>query len=224
MFHSLEILRTTIINCHKCPRLVHFRETVPPRASYKEQHYWRRPLPGFGDPHAWLLITGLAPAAHGGNRTGRIFTGDGTGRFLFRGLYHAGLANQPTSDSIDDGLKLFGCYATAAVKCVPPQNKPTKEEMCHCHPYYENEMALLKNLTCVLVLGKFAFDAYLLFVKKQGHSTKEISFAHGAKYTFEGLPTLYVSYHTSPHNTSTGKLTEKMFLNLLKKIKYDQNR
>lgn len=214
-FLSLGDLKKCVIDCRRCPRLVKFRESVPPR---KDQDYWRRPLPGFGDPKAWLLILGMAPSAEGGNRTGRIFTGDGSGRFLFQTLYKEGFANQPTSESADDGLKLKGCYITAAVKCVPPQNKPEKKEFLNCSGYFWNEIALLKNLTTVLALGKLAFDAYLHFVREQGKDVSGMKFHHGAMFPFEGLPTLYASYHPSPQNTNTGKLTEAMFRKLIRNI------
>lgn len=220
---SLHELRDQIIACRRCPRLVQFRENVPPIPKYKDQKYWRKPVPGFGDPHAWLLITGLAPAANGGNRTGRLFTGDGTGKFLMKALFEAGFANQPFSESSNDGLSLHGCYLTAAVKCVPPGNKPLQQEVLNCHSYYKNELALLKKLTAVLVLGKLAFDAYLLFAKNLGHSVKNFRFSHGSQYVIDGLPTLYASYHPTPRNVNTGTLTEDMFCQLLNKIKSDKS-
>jgi uracil-DNA glycosylase family 4 len=201
---------------------VEYRETVPPRASFCHQNYWRKPVPGFGDPHAWLLLTGLAPAAHGGNRTGRVFTGDESGRFLFDALYREGFANQSTSESLDDGLKLHDCYITASVKCAPPQNKPTLQEFINCQAYYQNELRLLKNLTHVLALGKLAFEAFLAFVKANGQSTKGWRFGHGAKYKAEHMPTLYASYHPTPRNTYTGTLTKEMFRELLKQIREDK--
>lgn len=218
-FPSFEALNECVVGCRKCPRLVEFRETVPARKGFEDEPYWRRPVPGFGDKHAWLLITGLAPSAHGGNRTGRIFTGDNSGKFLFNALYKEGFANQPISESIDDGLKLKGCYITAAVKCAPPEHKPTKEEFSNCSVYYWNELHLLKKLTTVLALGKLAFDSYLNYAKSQGLNTRNMPFKHGAKYELEGMPTLYASYHPSPQNTNTGTMTETMFRNLLKKIR-----
>lgn len=216
---SLPILREEIIHCRLCPRLVDFRENVPPRPAFQDQVYWRKPVPGFGDPNGWLLMTGLAPAAHGGNRTGRIFTGDLSARFLMKGLYQSGFANQPNSDSIDDGLKLNGCYITASVKCVPPANKPTRQEFLNCSRYYQNELGLLKNVSKVLVLGKLAFDAFIFYAKSRGFSTKNVVFFHGARYQIGTLPTLYCCYHPSPRNTNTGRLTEKMLLDLLNFIK-----
>ena len=219
MKKNLKILTACVEECRLCPRLVHFRETVPAKKAFADQPHWRKPVPGFGDPHAWFLITGLAPSIQGGNRTGRLFTGDESARFLFQALYQEGFANQPTSLHRDDGLLLQGCYMTAAVKCVPPQNKPTQAEFFRCHPYYENEIALLPNLKAVLALGKCAFDAYLFHVKQKGHSARGLRFRHGERYTFEGLPTLYTCYHPSPQNTNTGKLTNAMMRKVLKELK-----
>lgn len=216
-----EAFRKTVIHCKKCPRLVDYRENVLPKPAFKGQKYWRKPLPGFGDQRAWLLITGLAPAADGGNRTGRVFTGDGSGRFLVKALYSLGFANQPLSESVDDGLILHGCYLTAAVKCVPPQNKPTRQECRNCNPYYEQEMELLTELKTILVLGRFAFDAFLMILKKDGISTKGVTFKHGASYQLENGLKLYCSYHPTPRNVNTGTLTEKMFIDLLKAIKLE---
>lgn len=211
-------LNQCIIACKKCPRLVAFREQVPKRRSFEEQHYWRKPLPGFGDTAAWLLILGLAPSAHGANRTGRLFTGDESARFLYRGLYKAGFANQSTSETAEDGLQLKGCFLTAGVKCVPPANRPLKEEMANCFSYFENEFFLLKNLKAVLALGKFSFDFYQHFLRKAGAVEKFESFGHGKKIKMTGWPTLYGGYHPSPQNTYTGKLSETMFLSLLNHI------
>lgn len=222
MQDSFKKLQEQVICCRRCPRLVKFRETVPARASFKDETYWRRPVPGFGDPNAWLLILGLAPAAHGGNRTGRIFTGDESGRFLFHALYKAGLSNQPLSESPDDGLKLIGCYITAAVKCAPPQNRPLPQEFFNCSSYLANELLLLKKLKAVLALGKFAFDSYLHFIERLGEKRKGCTFSHGAECRFDGFPMLIGSYHPSPQNTYTGKLTEKMFISLLDAIKKEK--
>lgn len=221
LFSSFPPLKKCIVDCRRCKRLVHYRETVPPRKAFEDEEYWRKPVPGFGDEAGWLLLTGLAPAAHGGNRTGRIFTGDNSALFLIKMLYEEGFANQPFSIGLDDGLKFRGCYMTAAVKCVPPDNRPTKEELIHCHDYYLNELMLLKNLKCVLALGKFAFDAFLLSAKRLGFSTQGKKFKHGTRIQWSGLPDLYASYHPSPQNTNTGKLTEAMFRKLLQKIKAD---
>jgi len=216
---GFKILREEVISCRLCPRLVLFRENVPPRAAFKDQAYWRKPVPGFGDPKAWLLITGLAPAADGGNRTGRIFTGDATARFLLKALYCQGFANQPTSESIDDGLILKGCYMTAAVKCVPPNNKPIRQEILNCSRYYHRELHLLSHVKCILALGRLAFEAYIHYLKSQEAETRHLKFSHGAYFEIDGFPSLYASYHPSPQNTYTGKMTEKMFLDLLGTIK-----
>lgn len=210
-----------IVKCRRCPRLVHFREHAPVRKAFEDQFYWRKPLPGYGDKEAWLLILGLAPAAQGGNRTGRVFTGDPSAQFLMRALYRAKLANQPTSEHFEDGLRLKGCYMTAAVKCVPPNNRPLQEEFVNCSSYFENELFLLKKLSALLALGKLAFDSYQRFLKKQGALFSFAPFAHGKKIECDGWPTLFGAYHPSPQNTFTGKLTEKMFLTLLNNIKQE---
>lgn len=223
MKHSLRTLNQTIIQCRLCPRLVAYRESVPPRTSFKNEEYWRKPIPGFGDPHAWLLLLGLAPAAHGGNRTGRVFTGDESGRFLFQNLYEAGFANQPNSDHRDDGLELTGCYITAMVKCAPPQNKPLPQECRNCSQYLENELELLDHLKAVIALGKYAFDAFKGQAKQRGANVSGMNFAHGASYNLPGLPTLYGCYHPSPQNTYTGKFTSEMFQELLHTVKQSKH-
>lgn len=218
--HSLDELNEKVTHCRLCPRLVAFRESVPKRASFKDQEYWRRPVPGYGDPNARILLTGLAPAAHGGNRTGRVFTGDESGRFLMQALYKAGFANQPFSITKDDGLILKDLYMTPAVKCVPPNNKPTPLEFATCQQYYHQELKLLHNVKVILALGKLAFNAYLAYFKQKNPQYKEkLQFTHGAAYHFQGFPALYASYHPSPQNTYTGVLTEEMFLRLLEEIK-----
>lgn len=214
-----DIFCKTVIHCRKCPRLVEFRENVPPKPAFVNQKFWRKPLPGFGDHRAGLIVVGLAPAGDGGNRTGRIFTGDGTGRFLIKCLYKIGFANQPISEFLNDGLILKDCYLTAAVKCVPPQHKPTRQECLNCNPYFVQELEMLTELKAVLVLGRFAFDAFLLTLKKKEIPTKGLVFKHGTSYVLSNGLKLYCSYHPSPRNVNTGTLTEKMFLNVLKKIK-----
>lgn len=194
-----------------------FRENVPEKF---DQIYWKRPVPGFGDPNAYLLILGLAPSAQGGNRTGRIFTGDASARFLFQALHKEGFANQPASESVDDSLKLHGCYITASVKCVPPQNKPTSQEEKNCSSYLLNELVLLKKLTAVLALGNFAFQSFLHYVQSHGGITKGLRFKHGEKYLIEGFPTLYACYHPSPQNTNTGKFTQAMLCKVLQQISH----
>lgn len=213
---SFKQLNECLIECRRCPRLVQFRENVPEKF---DQIYWKRPVPGFGDPNAYLLILGLAPSAQGGNRTGRIFTGDASARFLFQALHKEGFASQPTSESADDGLKLHDCYLTAAVKCVPPQNKPNAEEEKNCSSYLLNELVLLKKLTAVLALGNFAFQSFLHYVKAHGGPKKSLRFKHGEKHLIEGFPTLYACYHPSPQNTNTGKFNQTMLCQVLREIK-----
>ncbi len=220
MYQSFKALNACVTECRLCPRLVKFRENVPEKGQCA---YWKRPVPGFGDPHAYLLILGLAPSAQGGNRTGRIFTGDASARFLFQGLHQEGFANQSTSERIDDGLKLHGCYMTAAVKCVPPDNRPTPLEQKNCFPYLLAEFALLKNITAVLALGGFAFKAYLHYVKTQGGPKIPNRFCHGEKHLIEGFPTVYTCYHPSPQNTNTGKLNLSMLCKVLKEITHDSH-
>jgi uracil-DNA glycosylase len=219
-FPSLNVLKDQLIRCRLCPRLVAFRETVPSQPAYRNQIHWRKPVPGFGDDHAWLMLLGLAPAASGGNRTGRPFTGDKSGDFLVNALYETGLANQPESIDKEDGLKLLGCYMAAAVKCVPPQNKPRRQEFLNCSQYYQAEFQLLKKLKVVLALGKFAFDAFLFYARTRGYAAKGLVFKHGASYRLsEDLPILYASYHPSPRNTNTGTLNKEMMISLLEEIK-----
>ncbi len=220
---SFEGLKRQIIACRRCPRLVAFRENVPIR-TIDLGHPWRKPLPGFGDEKGWLLILGLAPSANGGNRTGRVFTGDESGRFLMEALFDTGFANQTTSEHAEDGLKLKGCFITAAVKCVPPLNRPTREEFLNCSSYLENELFLFKRLRAVLALGKLAFDSYQNSLIQKGALQKRSPFAHGACITLPQQPTLYGSYHTTPQNTYTGKLTQSMFQTLLKQIQKAHSR
>ena len=210
----LERVASEIVACRQCPRLVRYRERVArtKRAAFRDWVYWGRPVPGFGDPDARVLIVGLAPAAHGGNRTGRAFTGDRSGEFLYRALYRAGFANQPTSVSKDDGLVLRDCYIAAAVRCAPPQNKPTRIEFARCQPYLEREVRLLRKLRVVVVLGAVAMQAFLRTWRATGHEV----LSPAPKFRHEGtwrLPpiTLIASYHPSERNTQTGLLTESMF-------------
>ncbi|HEY3453276.1 MAG TPA: uracil-DNA glycosylase [Bryobacteraceae bacterium] len=183
------------------------------RRAYRGESYWSRPVPGFGDPNARLLIVGLAPGAHGANRTGRMFTGDRSGEFLYRALWEAGFANQPTSLRRDDGLRLTDAYITAPVRCVPPDNKPSLEEILTCRPYLVRELALLKRVKVVVVLGSIGLNAYLSVLKDSGvlKSRAAFRFGHGLLYkTHEGGPLVLISYHPSQQNTSTGRLTATM--------------
>jgi uracil-DNA glycosylase len=220
---NTEQLRRIIINCKKCPRLVRWRERVakePPRR-YEGQNYWAKPLPGFGDAGARLLIVGLAPAAHGGNRTGRIFTGDRSGDWLYETLYAFGFSNQPTSAHRDDGLKLKDCYICAAVRCAPPDNKPVPQEFERCRPYLVQELKLLKDVQVVVALGKIAFDSFLkAYQENAGIVPKpRPQFGHGSSARLGDGLTLLGSYHPSQQNTFTGKLTREMFHAVFAKAK-----
>jgi uracil-DNA glycosylase family 4 len=215
---TLADVSEAVLECKRCPRLVEFREAVPPRKSFRSETYWRRPIPGFGDPDASLVVIGLAPAAHGGNRTGRVFTGDRSGRFLVDALYEAGYANQPVSEAKDDGLVYIGCYVTAAVKCAPPQDRPTAGEFENCGMWLDAELRLLTKAKSVVALGRAAFYAYLHYARRHGAMTRGMGFAHGRKYDLGATPTLYASYHPSPRNTNTGKLTKRMLVSLLEGV------
>jgi uracil-DNA glycosylase len=214
-------LNQEIVACTRCPRLVAYRQKIgrEKRRAYREWEYWARPVPGFGDPQARVLILGLAPGAHGSNRTGRPFTGDGSGNFLYRVLYRAGFASQPTATHKEDGLELHDAYITASVRCVPPQNKPTPKEIAKCAPFLDREFAALSDVKIVVALGKIAFDAYLNYLKRSGsiESKSGFRFAHGAQYPLPGGRVLLSAYHPSLQNTNTGKLTEKMLLDVFKR-------
>jgi uracil-DNA glycosylase family 4 len=221
---QLELLQQQVITCTRCPRLVrHCREVAQAkRRMYRQWEYWGKPVPSWGDPNAELLILGLAPAAHGANRTGRMFTGDRSGDFLYQRLYEAGFANQGTSAARDDGLELRSCYITASLRCAPPKNKPLPSEARNCQPHLEAELRLLKRVRAVLVLGRIAFDAYLR-VAALGHAAfpprSKFKFSHGASFSLpDGLPRLFCSYHPSQQNTQTGRLTEAMFKKVLTEI------
>lgn len=220
---ELTSLAQRIVTCRQCPRLVEYRERVAreKRRAFRDCQYWGRPVPSFGDPRAELLVVGLAPAAHGGNRTGRIFTGDRSGDFLYAQLYRAGFANQPTSTHRDDGLRLAGAYVTATVRCAPPDNKPLPQESLNCRPFLEAELNILQP-RAVLALGKIAFDAYLRVLQERGDIPRPAAyqFAHGACAQLPGdLPRLFASYHPSQRNTQTGRLTPAMFMSVLRKIR-----
>jgi uracil-DNA glycosylase family 4 len=206
-------LEREVISCRRCPRLVAWREEVArvKRAAFASETYWGRPLPGFGDPKAKVLVLGLAPAAHGGNRTGRIFTGDRSGDWLFGSMYRTGFANQPTSVSRDDGLRLTGAYVTAAVRCAPPANRPTPVERDNCLPWLADELKLLPSVRVVVTLGSFAWDVALRALTALGEPRPRPrpKFGHGAEAQI-GRCTLVGCYHPSQQNTFTGKLTEPM--------------
>lgn len=212
---ELNVLAAEVVACERCPRLRRYCEEVAreKRRAYREWEYWARPVPPFGDPGAQILVLGLAPAAHGGNRTGRMFTGDRSGDFLYRALWQAGFASQPTSVRRGDGLTLKDVYISAAVRCAPPGNKPLPGEVRNCRPYLERELDLLTNLRVVVALGQLAFNAYLSILKRRGFIRSRAAFRFGhdvATETAPGQPRLISSYHPSQQNTSTGKLTEQM--------------
>jgi len=211
----LAVLNREVILCTRCPRLVLYRQRVgrEKRRAYLHWEYWARPVPGFGDPQARVLVLGLAPGAHGSNRTGRPFTGDASGKFMYPILHKVGFASQPNADRRDDGLKLIDCYITAAVRCAPPDNKPLPAELANCAPFLDRELAILKNVRVVVALGKIGFHAYLNYLKRnqliQGKTGYK--FAHAARYSMPNGTMLLASYHPSNQNTATGKLTAVMF-------------
>jgi uracil-DNA glycosylase family 4 len=216
-------LQNQILDCRRCPRLVAWRQQVAEQKvrRYSHEPYWGRPVPSFGDPGARLLIVGLAPAAHGGNRTGRMFTGDRSGDWLYGTLYKFGFANQPNSTDLNDGLSLKNCYITAALRCAPPQNKPISEEKNNCFPYLVQEVQFLKNIKVIIALGKIAFDAvFNVFKEIEKFSySKRPKFGHGVEFELNAKITLIASYHPSQQNTFTGKLTQSMFDEVFKKAK-----
>jgi uracil-DNA glycosylase family 4 len=211
---EVEALAEEVHSCFKCPRLVAWREEVgiDPPHRYQGQEYWSRPLSGFGDPAARIVVVGLAPAAHGGNRTGRMFTGDRSADWLFAAMHRAGLANQPNSDHRGDGLTLRDAYVTAVVKCAPPANKPTTEERDNCLPYLERELELIDRARVVVALGKFGWDGFLTAARQVGVPTPKPKpkFGHGAEAVLNERFTLLGCFHPSQQNTFTGKLTEPM--------------
>jgi len=232
---ELEKLQRIVVNCRKCPRLVAYLQEVSqhkPRR-YRDWDYWSKPLPSFGDPDARVLIVGLAPAAQGGNRTGRMFTGDRSGEWLFGALHQFGFANQPNSLQRDDGFKLDDCYITATIRCAPPKNKPLPEEIENCRPYFLRELDLLKNLEVIVPLGQLAFTQTLKAMRLKGLEIPSLSFGHGKIYSIptpvgNGLKpfptktraiTLMTTYHPSQQNTQTGKLTKSMFHKIFKTVR-----
>ena len=212
---ALEVLNKKIVVCTKCPRLVAYREQIgrEKRRAYRDHEYWARPVPGVGDPHARVMILGLAPGAHGSNRTGWPFTGDASGKFMYPILYKVGFTSQANADHRDDGLKLIDCYITAAVHCAPPGNKPFPIELANCSGYLDSEFAILRSLKVVVALGKIAFDAYLAYLRRTGQleSKAGLVFGHGKRYVMPNGVILLASYHPSNQNTATGKLTAEMF-------------
>ncbi len=223
MADSLARIRSDVIGCRQCPRLVAYRERVARerKQEFRGEPYWGRPVPGFGDPHARMVAVGLAPAAHGSNRTGRVFTGDRSAAFLVRAFHAAGFANQPTSVRRGDGLEYRDLYVTAAVRCAPPDNRPTPSERDRCAPYLARELRCLPETRAILALGGFAWDAVRDAVPPvYGAARPEVPFAHGACAPLgPGRPMLWASYHPSPQNTNTGKLTFPMLVELLERIR-----
>jgi len=217
---DLRKLQERVVSCRRCPRLIRHISAVARRKAprYRDWEYWGKPLPSFGDPGAQLLIIGLAPAAHGGNRTGRMFTGDASGDWLIKALYETGFANQPRSFSVNDGLRLRSAYITAIVRCAPPKNEPTKQEISDCSEYLAEELMLLKDVKVVLTLGRIAFDNYLRNIE-MGKSRRP-RFRHGSTYRLgENAPLLAASYHPSRQNTQTGRLKWNMWLKVFENIR-----
>jgi uracil-DNA glycosylase family 4 len=213
-------LNRDVVECTRCPRLVEYRERVAreKRRAYRDCEYWGKPVPGFGDAEARVMILGLAPGAHGSNRTGRPFTGDASGKFMFPVLHETGFANQPTATDRADGLRLRDLYITAAVRCAPPENKPLPQELAECSSFLDREMAGLKNVKVVVALGKIGFEAYLNYLKRRGlpASRARYVFKHAASYRLPDGKVLLASYHPSNQNTQTGKLTREMFVEIFK--------
>ena len=213
-------LNKKIIKCSKCPRLVKFRKKIATkkRRQYENQNYWGKPITGFGDINAKILLVGLAPAAHGGNRTGRVFTGDRSSDFLYKCLYKAKISNQTTSTHLNDGLKLNKAYITTALKCVPPGDKPLKKELDNCFNFFNQEINKLKNLTTIIALGKIAFDACVYFYKSEYNFNQKIEFKHDKIYKLPNNILLVGCYHPSPRNVNTGRINENQMAGLFKKI------
>ncbi len=221
MANDFEKLENLIVGCKKCTRLVNFRKKIAKekRKQYFNENYWGKPITGFGDPKARILFVGLAPAAHGGNRTGRVFTGDRSSDFLYKCLYKAKLSNQPNSDHINDGLKLRDIFITTALKCVPPGDKPTKKELNTCFKYFNKEIEYLENLKIVVALGKIAFDACIQFYKKHYRIDSNIKFGHSKFFKLPNNILLVGSYHPSPRNVNTGRINVNKMTNLFIKVK-----
>ena len=222
MNHNISNLNNKITKCKLCPRLINFRDQIVKnkRKQFINEKYWGKPITGFGEINANILFVGLAPAAHGGTRTGRVFTGDKSSDFLYKCLYKAKMSNQPTSENKNDGLKLYNTYITTALKCVPPGDKPTPLELRTCFNYFKKEIDLLKNIKIIVALGKIAFDACIQFYKENYFlENKNHKFAHGTKYQLPDKKTLIGCYHPSPRNVNTGRINEKKMVSLFNKIK-----
>jgi len=219
---ELSEIEQEVISCRKCPRLVEWREEVAhvKRKAYRGQDYWGKPVPGIGDAEARILILGLAPGAHGSNRTGRMFTGDGSGNFLYPALHRAGFASQPEATEIDDGMVLNDVFISAVCRCAPPENKPTRDEISNCLPWLAQEMQALSHMQGVVVLGKIALEGLLSLPAFAYLPKKQFSFGHNRFYeTLPGLPWILCSYHPSLQNTQTGRLTAEMFDQIWEKAK-----
>lgn len=220
---QLQQLHADVISCTRCPRLVAYREKIgrEKRRAYMDWDYWAKPVPGFGDPNARVLVLGLAPGAHGSNRTGRPFTGDSSGNFMYPVLHRTGFASQATAKHRDDGLTLTDIYITAAVRCAPPQNKPTPQEIANCAPFLDRELERLTCVRVVVALGRIGFDAYLNHLKRRGLMKNKAPyiFGHGLHYNMPDGRILLASYHPSNQNTNTGKLTEQMFTEIFRQAK-----
>jgi len=219
---SLARVGRDVVRCERCPRLRRWcREVARTKVKrFRDEDYWGRPIPGFGDPKARLLVVGLAPAAHGGNRTGRVFTGDRSGDFLFAGLFRAGFASQPESVGRDDGQRLRDCYVTPVARCAPPANEPTPAEIARCREYLAREWALLGRVRAVLVLGRIARDGFLAMLRESGRELpRGLAFGHGAVHDLGGGLRLFCSFHVSQQNTFTGRLTPRSFDAVLGKVK-----
>jgi len=217
-----EALNQEVVDCRRCPRLVEWRERTAreKRKAYRDWDYWGKPLTGFGDRSAGLLVLGLAPAAHGGNRTGRMFTGDGSADTLIQALFQAGFASQPTSVHREDGLELRRAFMTAVARCAPPGNRPTPQELAACRPFLERELQLLEGIRVVLALGQVAFQGYLQLLKQRGIDVRGLAFGHGVAHRFPPpLPWLVASYHPSRQNTQTGRLTPQMMSEVLDRVR-----
>jgi len=223
MNKPLNSLEAELITCRKCSRLVDWREEVArtKRKAYQDEPYWGKPVPGFGDPDPKIMIVGLAPGAHGSNRTGRMFTGDASGNFLFPALHRAGFANKPSAEYAGDGLELHDVFITAICRCVPPNNRPKVGEIKNCLPWMEAEMDLMPHLQGFVALGKIAFDGILRMYKMQNIDLPKMDFGHNLFYKLgDGLPWLLTSYHPSQQNTLTGRLTEEMFDDIWERARY----
>ncbi len=220
MFNNFSKLNKSIVKCNKCARLVKFRKKISTkkRKQYANETYWGKPITGFGDTSGKILFVGLAPAAHGGTRTGRVFTGDKSSDFLYKNLYNVKISNQSNSDHINDGLKLNNAFITTTLKCVPPEDKPLKKEQENCFKFLKHEIHLLKNIKVIVALGKIGFDSCVSFFRKNHNFSDKIKFSHGAIYNLPNNIKIVGCYHPSPRNVNTGRINEKKMTSLFKKV------